>query len=210
MAGNSQPNTPNLEGNGDGKNVPDPKLEGKDGGNGGSDGKQPKGTPDVNYDKLAKENENLRGTVSALTKKLNSFDEGFKKMFGGAVENKDDLSDPLKAYQALNNQFGELKNELQSYKAKDLTNEIIDNLKDAEGNDVDVKIKSYLRKKITVNTVDPEAITTAVNAELNSLKDLIGGTNFTSDKRPEVNKPVGGNSKTPTNANEILDSIKAK
>lgn len=175
-----------------------------------------KGSENQNGDvsKVLKENENLRGTVATLTKKLNQFSEGFKKVFSEEELDDKGTKDPNKAIEILSSKVNGLEAENKRFKAKNTVHSIVDAL-EIDGKPISNEVKNYLKNDIEVDEPDEEKIKDIAIKKATSLmsilgaKDDNGNTKFTADNRP-IQRGTAGLNNNPSSANEILEKIKKK
>lgn len=186
-------------------NNPEDNPQGKDEGKG--KGNVSEISPEE-FSKLKTENENLRGTVSTLTKKIDTFTDTLKKGFGGEEENK--AKDPLQLIEGLSQELQSVKQENARAKAKNFLYQVVDDLTDEDGNPVSEDVKKYLKTDIEVSEPDEEKIKETVSRKAQSLLSILKETGKTfTDKRPEAKGKVGFIDR-PQNANEILENLKKK
>lgn len=199
MADKQPTNAEPKEPEGEPKN--DPKQE--------PTGKQPEAKPNGGDDlaKVAKENENLRGTLSTLQKKYNEvsgFVDTLKSALG--VEKPKEGENEM---EILKSTVTSLQKELSTSKAQNILNETIDNYQTEEGEQLPDNVKSYLREELVVEDPDRDKIAEMVTSKAKKVISLFGENGkFTNvDKRPEPSS-LAGFSAQGANANEILESMK--
>lgn len=156
--------------------------------------------------------EQHKGTIAALTKKLDTMSGQFSKL-GEAFGIKPAEGEKPTVEQILTevtNRVEKLEQGEKRYQAVQVLDEVIDEFEE-EGQPLPQNVKDYLRNELkgSINETDKAKVTELVTGKVGSIRELLKGANFsTPDKRPPA--------KTPANieglhrgmsANEILDKM---
>lgn len=160
------------------------------------------------YEKSLKERD---GTISSLTKQLETLKTGLTGALGLTSEEKKTTEDLVASLQ---DQVNTLQKQNKMATAKNVVNDVLDSFKDDEGNELSAEAKTYLRKKINVeNFEDEENFKENVQSEIRDFTSVLGnmkGVNVIqkgNDRRPPAKGQNAGRDYTrkPT-ANDILNA----
>lgn len=184
---NDKPKAPDpKDGNDKGKQPEAGKPEGQAQGDQLKSKSDQDGKADNRIAELEKALKARDGTISALDKKLNSFQKGMKDALG--LSNDDDKGDdPITLIAGLRKEIETLKTERQRQKAHDELDKVIDEFRDDKGNPLPENVKRHLRNEVNPTDPDPEKIKGVVEKKVKSLQELLGDrfTFTSSDRRPE-------------------------